>query len=353
MKDKFKNNKGFVALVIIVFGLVLIIISIGIYVNFYRTPTSENVTIQNKIPQESSSLPILDLSKAKKIDKLVDGYLVVIEMPIVLSRILQENENITLEPASYLAIVPNLDEKITEDNISILASYKNRNDFNYTIYGNDIYYIDTLNSFSDPGNDGIEIPLYEEQSVYKLNLTEMESKKLLTNKLKKPTYDLGDSQFIRRLIFNDSKMFFVTNSVLYEYDLNKGKSDILINLPKKKGAMLGVDEALGPNIIEKIENNKLLLDFDPCPFIEKQGGCNPGGYQLSYNLINKELKAESFNPEYRESVCNVTKIENGKLITVTYDNPLETEECQKKFKIIDSYYYSNYYSVQDPFIQRK
>ena len=113
--------------------------------------------------------------------------------------------------------------------------------------------------------------------------------------------------------------------------------------------MLEVDEAFGTNIIEKIENNKLFLNYDTCPFIsDRQGGCNPGGYQLTYNLQNNEIKEERFNPDYREEECNITKVENGKLVTAKYENILENEQCQKKFKLVESNY-----SIKDPFIQRK
>jgi hypothetical protein len=75
--------------------------------------------------------------------------------------------------------------------------------------------------------------------------------------------------------------------------------------------------------------------YDTCPFVaNQQGGCNPGGFQQSFNLTTEELKEEEFDRTYQNS-CNISKIENGKLNTKTHPD-YNNEECQKIFRILDN-----------------
>jgi hypothetical protein len=273
---------------------------------------------------------LVDLSKAKKVDKLVDGYLLFINE----IKFGNQNSEIYNEPLSYLVIVPSLDEKVTQENISVLVSSKNPNRFGFTIYGNDIYYIQTLNPSSKPDGYSYGIPPFSEQEIYKFSLNDMKNTKLINNKLNN-IKDPSDNQYIRGLYFNQNKMYFIANSILFENDLTTGKTKELKKLTKKQGANLGIPGAFAVNTIDKIENNKIYMFYDTCPFIANlQGGCNPGGFQQTFNLSTEELKEEEFDRTYQNS-CNVVKIENGKINVKTY-NDYNNDECQKINKIFDN-----------------
>jgi hypothetical protein len=275
---------------------------------------------------------LVDLSRAKKLDKFVDGYLITIN-EFKIAKVDSQTSNAYNEPMSYLAIIPSLDEKITQENISVLTSYKNTSGFGFTRYGNDIYYIQTLNPFSNPEKYSYGIPPFSEQEIYKFSLNDMKNTKLINNKLNNINDVSG--AYIRDLHFNQNKMYFIANSTLYENDLTTGKSKEIKKLSKKQGANLGIpDKAFAVNSIEKIENNKIYMYYDTCPFVAMQAGCSPGGYQQSFNLATEELKEEEFDRTYRNS-CNITKIENGKLITKTHPD-YNNEECQKIFRILDN-----------------
>lgn len=275
----------------------------------------------------------VELSKAKKIDKLIDGYLITID-EFKFAQFDNQTSNVYNEPYSYLVIIPSLDEKVTQENIAVLASYKNPNKFGFTIYENDIYYIQTLYPFSNPGNYSYGIPPFSEQEIYKFSLNDMKNTKLINNKLNE-IKDPSDNQYIRGLYFNQNIMYFIANSILFENDLTTGKTKELKKLTKKQGVNLGIPEAFAVNTIEKIENNKIYMFYDTCPFIANlQGGCNPGGFQQTFNLSIEELKEEEFDRTYQNS-CNIVKVENGTISIKSYDD-LSNDECQKINKIIDN-----------------
>lgn len=269
----------------------------------------------------------LNLKNAKTTNTLIDGYLIYINDFKTKTGINEDSS--LIDPMSYLAIIPNLDEKLTQENISILAKIENPNRFGFTIYNNNIYFDEAIKSLPNSSDCKFGSNSFKEQEIYKINLNTLEKSKLFNN-------NLCLNGYIRGLSFFKNKMYYISNSVLYEYDLIKSKTTELKKLPKKQNVNLGEpNENFAVNTIDKIEDNKIFAHYNTCSFGENhQGGCNPGEFDQSYNLENSELKDIPSSERFVKETCTITKIEKGKLIFNDY--PLTSDNCQKIYKNDDS-----------------